>query len=233
MLNRHFESDGLRFSQSGPREWLLRVPRTLDLSAPAPLDAHGLPAMLSSPQGADAAWARKLSNEVQMLLHQSPVNSRREERRQWTVNSLWLWGGGMRPSDGGENNTRASNIIPANRDVMIFSDAKYVRGIAQAAGAQAQPLPAAWPAVFESPAAKALIDLTELSGRADGMALLEANWLQPAAQARKARKLTFFCTLLIDGHSFRTKLYGGDLFHFFCRKSLAHYVGNIQNQRHT
>jgi hypothetical protein len=229
MLNAHFGADGLHFVAAGPREWLLRVPRALDLAVPAPLEAHGLPAAHSLPQGADAAWARRLSNEAQMLLHQAPVNHGRQERRQWPVNSLWFWGGGTRPQPG----VAGASVVSAQRDTMIFSDVKYVRGLAEAAGMKSALLPGAWPPDEPGTAAKALIDLTEISWRADGLAHLQANWLEPAGISSKAKKLTFFCTLLIDGRSFRTKLYRSDLFHFFCRKSLAHYVDNIQNQAHT
>lgn len=225
LLNGHFASDGLRFIQAGPREWLLRVPRVLDLAAPSPLEAHGLPAAQALPGGADAAWARRLSNEIQMLLHGAPANARREESRQWPVNSLWLWGGGTRPS--------GATAIGASRDVMLLSDGNHVRAWAQAAGAQAAPLPGTWPGTFSGQAAKVLIDLTELAAHPNWDGLLQANWLNPAANARRTQNLTFSLTLLMARHSFTTKLYRSDLFHFFCRKSLAHYVDNIQNQTHT
>ena len=37
-------------------------------------------------------------NELQMLLHDHPVNQAREARGELPVNSLWLWGGGRQPS---------------------------------------------------------------------------------------------------------------------------------------
>ncbi|MFO8025628.1 MAG: hypothetical protein R6U90_10795, partial [Thiohalophilus sp.] len=40
---------------------------------------------------------RRLMNEVQMLLHDHPVNQQRAAEGRLTVNSLWLWGGGHKP----------------------------------------------------------------------------------------------------------------------------------------
>jgi hypothetical protein len=41
-------------------------------------------------------WYR-LINEMQMFLHQHPINARRVERGSLPINSLWCWGGGDRP----------------------------------------------------------------------------------------------------------------------------------------
>jgi hypothetical protein len=49
------------------------------------------------PSGKDQqAWA-KLLNEVQMVLHNSPVNAERERRGERAINSLWFWGCGELP----------------------------------------------------------------------------------------------------------------------------------------
>jgi hypothetical protein len=46
--------------------------------------------------GADAAAAHSaaLANEIQMALHEHPVNEARERRGAPPVNAVWLWGGG-------------------------------------------------------------------------------------------------------------------------------------------
>jgi hypothetical protein len=49
------------------------------------------------PSGKDQqAWAQLL-NEIQMILHNSPVNTDRERRGEKVVNSLWFWGCGELP----------------------------------------------------------------------------------------------------------------------------------------
>ncbi len=96
LLNRHFEPDGLRFHAVSALEWVLEVPRTLDLAAPAPSRLAGRPAGAFLPRGNDAAWARRVANEAQMLLYQAQPNELREAAGKRPVNSLWLWGGGHR-----------------------------------------------------------------------------------------------------------------------------------------
>ena len=223
LLNTHYTTDGLVFSALSPREWLLRVPRRLDLAVPDPAQATGLPAAQALPAGADAAWARRLSSELQMLLHQAATNAEREALRLWPVNSLWLWGGGVRAA-----------VAPAQRGVQLWSNAKHLRGWAQAAAIPAAPRPAHWPAALPDETSggfnKLLIDLTEIVSDEDWAAYFQHNWIGPAALARKTHNLTFSLTLLLRGGSFHTRLYRSDLFHFLCRKSLAEYVDNIQNQ---
>lgn len=49
------------------------------------------------PGGDDAATFRGLLSEIEMTLHDHPVNRRRLEAGHYPVNSLWLWGGGTAP----------------------------------------------------------------------------------------------------------------------------------------
>ena len=75
-------------------------------------------------------------NELQMLLHEHPVNQAREARGELPVNSLWLWGGGSLPVTcatpvplyAGNAEARALGAfcnarvqaIPAHRDAQLF-----------------------------------------------------------------------------------------------------------------
>lgn len=49
------------------------------------------------PAGREAASHHTLRSEVEMALHEHPVNQRRESLGLPPVNSLWLWGGGFAP----------------------------------------------------------------------------------------------------------------------------------------
>ncbi len=62
---------------------------------PAVVDRHS-PARFM-PGGEDAATFRGLLSEIEMALHDHPVNRRRLGAGQRPVNSLWLWGGGVAP----------------------------------------------------------------------------------------------------------------------------------------
>lgn len=49
------------------------------------------------PQGIDAIAHDKLQAELQMKLHEHPVNVERETSAMRPINSLWFWGGGTAP----------------------------------------------------------------------------------------------------------------------------------------
>ena len=96
MLNAHFAADGLRFVTTRPDAWFARLPRAID-AATTPVDAvrgHGIYPFL--PHGHDAVTLRGWQNEIQMLLHEHPVNAAREARNAIAVTGFWLWGGGAR-----------------------------------------------------------------------------------------------------------------------------------------
>jgi hypothetical protein len=209
-----------------PTEWVLRLPRALDVAAPAPALAAGQPAANVLPQGRDAAWARRLSSEVQMLLYQAAANNERESQRRWPVNSLWLWGGGTRP---------AAGVAPARQSELVLSPQSHVREICRSTGGQAAALPADWvqaSAVLDSMRCdKALIDLTEIVQNPAWQAILQDSWLGPAALTAKKQKLTFWAVFASPGQSLRVRLYRSDLFHFFRRKSLAQALDKSQNPR--
>ena len=79
-----------------PDQWCLRVETEdeCDAGIAAPIELAGadvdprLPAM---------QW-HALLTELQMALHQHPVNTAREARGEPAINSLWLWGAGTLPA---------------------------------------------------------------------------------------------------------------------------------------
>jgi hypothetical protein len=68
-------------------------------------------------------------NELQMLLHDHPVNQAREERGEPVINSLWFWGNGVLPE---------SVSAPGPE---ICADHALARGLARHAGIRCSPVP--------------------------------------------------------------------------------------------
>jgi hypothetical protein len=94
-----FAEQGMALKVSTPQRWHLRVPA--DMSLPhfdAPEQALGEDLYDHLPQGPEGRRWRVLLNEVQVLLHQHPLNAQRRERSLPPINSLWFWGGGVLPS---------------------------------------------------------------------------------------------------------------------------------------
>jgi len=96
-IGQHF-GDDLRPLPLHPRRWYLRFPAAPHLTTTPLSVAVGRDIDPLLPQGADAMRFRSRLNELQMLLHEHPVNQAREARGELPVNSLWLWGGGHQPA---------------------------------------------------------------------------------------------------------------------------------------
>lgn len=94
-----FGDAGMMLEVSSPDRWHLRLPRDAQLpDFAAPEQALGADLTQHLPQGAEGRRWRALLTDVQVLLHQHPLNAQRRERGLPPVNSLWLWGGGTLPA---------------------------------------------------------------------------------------------------------------------------------------
>jgi hypothetical protein len=93
-----FADAGMALLVSTPDRWHVQLPPGLALPRfDAPEQAMGEDLSQHLPAGAEGRPWRILLNEVQVLLHQHPLNARRRARGLAPVNSLWLWGGGRLP----------------------------------------------------------------------------------------------------------------------------------------
>jgi len=96
-LNRHFSSDGLVFSIGNSGAWYLRLNQPPLVHTALPAMAMGRNVYQFMPQGETAATWVSYLNEIQMLLHDHPVNIAREAAGDAAINSIWLSGGGVMP----------------------------------------------------------------------------------------------------------------------------------------
>ena len=121
-------------------------------------------------------------NEAQMLLHMHPLNAAREARGEPMVNSVWFWGAGrMQP-------------VKSKARLTVLADEPLALGLARAAHAGAQPLPADGLRFLDA-APRAGVDLIVLDllrtpaayGRAgewrERVELLDRLWLAPLLAA--------------------------------------------------
>lgn len=89
-LNQFYDKDA-HFQLITPKIWQVRLPECDDFYAPSVLDIGGqTDAMYRSEQQAHPKWLQ-LSTELQMWLHQYPLNQQRQQHRQAIINGLWLW----------------------------------------------------------------------------------------------------------------------------------------------
>ncbi|HET7266886.1 MAG TPA: phosphoglycerate mutase [Oleiagrimonas sp.] len=94
-----FDDRGMALQTTLPARWHVRLPDPLQVPAlDPPGDVLGDDLIRHLPEGdAGKPW-RQLLNEVQIVLHQHPINQARAGQGKPAINSLWLWGGGRLPA---------------------------------------------------------------------------------------------------------------------------------------
>jgi len=92
-LNSHFAGE-LEFIAPRPTRWYAHFNQPMQVFVP-PLDqVAGTMLDLRQITGPDATRLQGLTMEIQMRLHDQPVNDLREQRGELPINSVWFWGGG-------------------------------------------------------------------------------------------------------------------------------------------
>ena len=97
MLNAHFAADGIEFVAARPDAWFVRAPAPVALRTRPVAAVAGRMLRDLLPTGPDAGTWRRWQNEIQMLLHEHPVNNAREAEGKPPANSVWLYEGGAMP----------------------------------------------------------------------------------------------------------------------------------------
>jgi hypothetical protein len=212
-LNAHF-AGRLEIEPAAPERWCARLAAAIALDDASPLDVAG---RVLAPGKADA-----LLNEIQMVLHEHPVNEAREARGEPAVNSLWLWGAGPLPRG-------ASGPWQS-----VTSDEPASLGLARATALRSRPLPASADAwldrlpedgrhlvVLDSLRAPLALSDPALPAR---LLDLEAKWFAPLLAALRAGRIGMLTVHVPDaGASWET--IRADLRRFWKRpKPLARWM---------
>jgi len=130
-LQAHFGRDGLEFHAAAPERWYVRVPEA-ELPATTPLEgALGRDVFGLLPRSKGAFNWRSALTEAQMVLGAHAVNAARDARGQPAINSVWLWGEGIAPS-------QVKKVY-----ALVYADDIFARGLGALSGAQPRPLPRA------------------------------------------------------------------------------------------
>jgi hypothetical protein len=96
-----YATDGIDFDVLTPDRWLVSAPTPIALDTVPVGVAHGRSIDALRPRGDDARrWAAR-GAEIEMLLHDHPVNAAREARGAPAINALWWWGSGPASADAG------------------------------------------------------------------------------------------------------------------------------------
>jgi hypothetical protein len=198
-LNRHF-GDELAFHPLQPERWYLRLAVAPDIDTAPPAAARGTAIGDKLPSGADATRFRSLMNEVQMLLHDHPVNTEREARGAPSVNSVWFWGGGILEAP----KARPYSVVLA-RDPLA-------RGLARAAGVPERTLPRDGAAMLAALPPEG-VSLAVLDA---SPAALERDWFDPLLAALREGQIGML-SLVLPGRDalLEVETVRSDLRHFW------------------
>lgn len=216
-INSHF-GDSLAIHAPQPERWYARLASCPEVETTPVGAVRGGFIERGLPLGRDAMRWQALSNELQMLLHDHPVNAAREARGDLPVNSLWLWGTGTRTPPG------------ARPFQFVTADDALARGLALASGAQAGSLPGGAGAWFlaTGKAGTALTVLDALAVPADYgqaqawrevLAGLERKWFSPLLEALRAKRIGMLTLHLLGReHALEVEVTGADLRRFWRRR---------------
>ncbi len=218
LLNRHFSENDqeIVFLPLRPDRWYLRVTKippakTYLLSQVA---NKGINTLL--PFGANNMIWRGLFNEIQMLLHEHPLNQSREARGELAINSTWFWGGGVMPK---------SLVCPYTH---VWSNDILAHALALACGKDHAQLPSDAAAWHQSTASGThLVVLDALFGKArygdaygwrESLKELERNWFAPLWALSKQGKFDQLTLTAVNENKTRNfTLRRGDLRKFWRR----------------
>jgi len=129
------------------------------------------------PYGTEEMFWRGILNEIQMLLHEHPLNQVREERGDLALNGIWFWGGGVIPK------------LVTSPYVHVWSNDIFPRALAMACGTNHTELPVnldAWQQSNKS--GKHLVFIDSLYGKSqygdaygwrESLKELEKEWFKP------------------------------------------------------
>lgn len=190
-----FKIYGLQLITPEPKRWYLRLTDDPNIFWHGLNDVRGndihqyLPLDIYNEKNA-RLW-RRILNETQMILHDSPVNHEREARGELPVNSLWFWGGGTLPQ------------ISRNRFAQVWGNDALVSGLAKLSATPRTASPAngaAWLAQAITPgehlvAVEAVNNFivhdtaSDISAQKNNIESLNHDWFSPLLAALKSRQL--------------------------------------------
>ncbi len=111
---------GFQLRRAAPGAWYLQPSTELQVATCCPSAVTAIGMYECMPQGVGARELQRLMTELQMQLHQHPVNHTRALRGQPQINAVWLWGQGQ----GGTTSTNDAQTLRP-----VCSNDTYARGL--------------------------------------------------------------------------------------------------------
>lgn len=203
-LNQHFAQDGWHFVPSNSGEFLyLHVNDDVNVTTYLLSEAMGRDVGKYMPSGAHGMKLQSLLNEVQMFLHDHPINVAREQGGLLPVNSLWLSGGGS---------FRAMHQSAHKPAFRFFANDAVSRGLAEWAGIACEPLASDYLS-FECNKADAVLVM-------DNLKALDDLWFKSLLKGLKHGNIkTLRCHFDVHGMTFTLTVKSRDTWKFWRKRN--------------
>ena len=161
----HLRTADMQLVTTAHDDWLVHSDRALDVQTATPESAAGSLEQ-AMPHGRDAPALRRLMTELQMLLHEHPVNVARGGRGLPEINAVWFHGAG-------EIRDLQRYALP-----QAFGDDLYLRGIYRLHDADVTSTPTEAQALLARLRSRAVAVVAS-----DDVDVLEAAWIAPLTRA--------------------------------------------------
>lgn len=117
--------EGIDLHADHPERWCIALNEPLEFEFTSLDDALGMDLADALPGHHKARYWRRILNEIQVALHNCPVNIRRRQSGRQEINSVWFWGGGFIPDAAPHDliDTVYSNN-PVTRGLAIINDCR-------------------------------------------------------------------------------------------------------------
>jgi hypothetical protein len=193
-----FQQFDIHLHTPSPQNWYLQLPTQPDLQTVTLAESAGQNVYDMMPVGEDAGQWRAILNEIQIILHQSDVNEKRQNEGKLPINSVWFWGGGVLPD---------TSSLPWD---MIVSQEKYCAGLARQRNIDFYHVPEGFASLPCASSKNCLIVLPPMQQTNPDVLFdtwvaqlteLEKNWFNLILTALKAKKIKNFELYPVDGHA--------------------------------
>ena len=122
------QEEGIDLHADHPERWCIALGSPIEFAF-TPLDeALGMDVADALPDHPEARYWRRVLNEVQVALHNCPVNVRRRAKGKREINSVWFWGGGFIPDAAAhyvQDTVYSDNAV--SRGLAIINDSRTKR----------------------------------------------------------------------------------------------------------
>ena len=177
-INQEYTPEHWQVHAATPENWYLCLPEKPKIKTTSPLPIFGKHIYDYLPNGEDKRKWRNHFNEIQMLLHQHPVNQAREQHAKSMINTVWFWGEGQ-----------LADFKPTQYYQAIWSNDAVMKGVAKMMQSQYEVLPShADDCLDKLPAGETLICLDhsllfmksrDITVWQQSAISIEQNWLHP------------------------------------------------------